>query len=254
MDLSYTISGHGTPIIFIHGFSLDSRMWEPQVAHFSPQYQVITYDLRGFGRSPLPDGAYSHIDDLYNLMQELHIQRAHLVGLSLGGEIAIDFALSHPESVISLTLADTSLGGYASTVDWRVYAKEQGIERARQNWLHHAVFAPTNRNADVAAHLKMIVDDYSGWHWLHDDPRIRLDPPAKGRLKEIKVPTQIILGELDLPYYHDIAKLLMVDIPNAKLSIINDAGHMSNFENPVKFNEMLDSFINPKHYEQHKNN
>lgn len=243
MDLSYTISGHGTTIIFIHGFSLDARMWKPQVAHFSPHYQVITYDLRGFGRSPLPDGTYSHIDDLYNLMQELHIQRAHLVGLSLGGEIAIDFALSHPESIITLTLADTSLGGYASTVDWRVYAKEQGLEQAKQNWLNHTVFAPSNRDPEVAKQLKVMVSDYSGWHWLNADPRIKLDPPARERLKEIEVPTQIILGELDLPYYHDIAKLLIADIPDAKFSIIKNAGHMTNLENPVKFNEIVDSFI-----------
>ena len=246
MDLSYAISGHGTPILFIHGFSLDSRMWEPQVAHFSPHYQVTTYDLRGFGRSPLPDGAYSHIEDLYNLIQGLHIQRAHLVGLSLGGEIAIDFSLSHPESVISLALANTSLGGYASTVDWRVYAKEQGLDRAKQNWLGHPVFAPSSRNPGVAKQLKIMIGDYTGWHWLNTDPRITLNPPAKGRLKEIKVPTQIILGELDLPYYHDIANLLMTNIPNTKLSTINNAGHMTNLENPVKFNEMLDSFIRDK--------
>lgn len=241
--ISYTNMGNGMPIIFIHGFSLDSRMWQPQVDHFSKTNQVITYDMRGFGKSESPSGSYGHVEDLKALLASLKIDKAHIVGLSLGGEVAIDYVLTYPDTVLSLTLADTSLGGYASTVDWRVYAKEQGLELAKQNWLNHTVFAPSNRSPEVAKQLKIMVDDYSGWHWLNEDPRIKLDPPAKDRLAEIKVPTQIILGELDLPYYHDIAKVLTNKIPNSKLHVINDAGHMTNLENAVKFNEFVDSFI-----------
>src|SRR3989339_1460207 len=141
MDLYFQSKGEGVPIIFVHGFSLDSRMWDPQVEIFSKTNQVITYDIRGFGKSPVPVGPYSHIEDLHNLVNHLKIQKFHLVGLSLGGEIAIDYALTYPDTILSLTLADSSLGGYSSTVDWRVYAKEQGLELAKANWLNHPVFA-----------------------------------------------------------------------------------------------------------------
>ena len=244
MDLYHQTSGSSTPIIFVHGFSLDSRMWQPQVDYFAKTNQVITYDMRGFGKSELPSGPYSHIQDLRELLASLKIYKAHIVGLSLGGEVAIDYSLTYPDTVLSLTLADTSLGGYSSTVDWRVYAKEQGLEHAKQNWLNHAVFTPSNRNPEVAKQLKVMVDNYSGWHWLNEDPRIKLDPPAKDRLTEIKIPTQIILGELDLPYYHDIAKILTDKVSNSMLNIIKDTGHMTNLENAVKFNEIVDSFIN----------
>lgn len=141
MDLHYQSVGQGTPIVFVHGFSLDSRIWEPQVEVFSKTHQVIIYDMRGFGQSPLPTGAYSHHEDLHNLVTHLNLPKFHLVGLSLGGEIAIDYSLTYPDTLLSLTLADSSLGGYASTVDWRVYAKEQGVEKAKVNWLNHSVFA-----------------------------------------------------------------------------------------------------------------
>ena len=242
--MNFQTVGTGVPIIFIHGFSLDSRMWQPQVDYFTKTNQVITYDMRGFGKSEPPSGSYSHVEDLRELLASLKVAKAHIVGLSLGGEVAIDYALTYPDTVLSLTLADTSLGGYASTVDWRVYAKEQGLEHAKQNWLNHTVFVPSSRNPEVAEQLKAMVNEYSGWHWLNEDPRIKLDPPAKDRVGEIKVPTQIILGELDLPYYHDIAKILTDKVPNSKLHIINDVGHMTNLENTVKFNEILYSFIN----------
>lgn len=241
--MNFQTVGTGVPIIFIHGFSLDSRMWQPQVNYFTKTNQVITYDMRGFGKSEPPSGSYSHVEDLRELLASLKVAKAHIVGLSLGGEVAIDYTLTYPDTVLSLTLADTSLGGYASTVDWRVYAKEQGLEHAKQNWLNHAVFVPSSRNPEVAKQLKDMVDDYSGWHWLNEDQRIKLDPPAKVRLSEINVSTQIILGELDLPYYHDIAMILTDKIPNSKLHIIKDAGHMTNLEKAQEFNFILGNIV-----------
>lgn len=199
--------------------------------------------MRGFGKSPLPDGSYSHVEDLHALMLELKLEKAHLVGLSLGGEVAIEYALTYPESLLSLTLADTSLGGYSSTVDWRVYAQEQGIEQAKQNWLNHKVFFSAKGMPVVLQTLKQLVSEYSGWHWLNYDPRTKLNPPAIDRLSEIQLPTQVIVGEHDLPYYHDIAKILLDKIPHAQLHKVTDSGHMVNLEQPVKFNQLLTDFV-----------
>ncbi len=238
-DLNYQKTGTGEPIVFIHGFSLDYRMWLPQIKRFSPANLVITYDLRGFGKSPLPVGPYSHADDLHNLLENLNISKTHLVGLSLGGEIAVDYTLSHPEKVISLTLAGSSLGGYPSTVDWQVYAKEKGVEKGRQNWLNHSVFSSTQSKPKVFSQLQQIVNDYSGWHWLNPDPRTKLNPPATDRLNNIIVPTEVIVGELDLPYYHNIADKLIEKITNSQLDILGNSGHMVNLEKAISFNSIL---------------
>jgi len=95
----------------------------------------------------------------------------------LGSEIAIDFTLSFPSMVKSLTLADSSLGGYKSTVDWNVHP-EKGLEKAKANWLNHEVFNKTRENKFASDKLKKMLRDYSGWHWFNSDPREKLNPPA----------------------------------------------------------------------------
>jgi|GEM_PF-7008155 len=105
-------SGAGDPIVFVHGFTLDRRMWQPQVGHFSKNHQVVTYDARGFGKSSLPGESYSHTTDLHALFNHVGIQQAHVVGLSMGGRIATNFTLAYPNLVKSLTLMDAALDGY----------------------------------------------------------------------------------------------------------------------------------------------
>lgn len=194
----YESKGTGDPVVLIHGFSLDRRMWQPQIDFLSRKYHVVTYDMRGFGKSSLPTNEYSHHGDLLAVLGALHLTKVTIIGLSLGGEVAIDFALSYPQYVNKLVLASSSLGGYASTVDWDIHAKEVGIEQAKKNWLNHSVFAPTLANKEVKKKLDKIVNDYSGWHWLNHDPREKLQPTTLTRLNEIKVQTEIIVGANDL--------------------------------------------------------
>lgn len=240
--LYFEVVGEGEPIVLIHGFSLDHRMWEPQVEFLKDKFKVITYDLRGFGKSSVPTDKYSHHDDLKALLEHLGISNTHLVGLSLGGEIAIDFALAFPNMAKSLVLADSSLGGYKSTVDWNVHP-EEGLERAKENWLNHEVLKKTRENINASKKLRGILADYSGWHWFNSDSRERLDPTALERLEEIKVPTLIIVGEKDLPYYHDISNILTSKINISKKFIFPEAGHMVNLENPEKFNQIVLDFL-----------
>ena len=98
--------------MFIHGFGLDLGMWDPQWLAFARRHRVIRYDLRGYGDSSLPDGPYSHVDDLLALLGFLGANPAHLVGLSLGGRVALRIAAQHPEAVRSLTLADPAMDGH----------------------------------------------------------------------------------------------------------------------------------------------
>ncbi|MDO8451643.1 MAG: alpha/beta hydrolase [bacterium] len=242
----YEIEGKGEPVVFIHGFSLDRRMWSAQVPYFSRTHQVITYDLRGFGRSSVPQDIYAHHEDLYGLLSHLGIRSAHIVGLSLGGSVGIDFALLYQNAVKTLTIADSALSGYESRVDWNIPAKEKTVQEAKDAWLRHEVFDATRDRHDVMERLRTMVADYSGFHWFQSVKRTKPKPSALERLHEIAVPTTIMVGENDLPYFQDIARILAQGIPDSKLHIIPGAGHMANMENPVAFNTNVYNFITRK--------
>jgi pimeloyl-ACP methyl ester carboxylesterase len=111
--LYYEVTGRGSPVALIHGFTLDRRMWDDQVAALALRHQVVRYDLRGFGRSSLPSNAYSHVDDLQTLLNYLGIDRVALLGLSMGGAIALDFACAYPERLRAMLLADSTLRGFS---------------------------------------------------------------------------------------------------------------------------------------------
>jgi 3-oxoadipate enol-lactonase len=168
--LYYEMAGAGEGVVLLHGFTLDTRMWDDQFALFAGRFQVIRYDLGGFGQSALPtDAPYTHFEDLKGLLDALGIEQPHLVGLSKGGGVALDFALAFPQRVRSLVLIDTVLGGFAwsaagSARDEAVWqaAAAGGIAAAKASWLAHPLFAPALRQPEVAARLKQILDDYSG--------------------------------------------------------------------------------------------
>ncbi len=113
--LYYETAGAGHPLVLIHGYTLDSRMWDDQFDTLSQKYRVIRYDLRGFGKSacPSPGQKYCHTEDLKALLGYLKISKAYVLGLSMGGGIAVEFTLEHPEMAQALILVDSILGGFS---------------------------------------------------------------------------------------------------------------------------------------------
>lgn len=225
-------------LVFLHGFSLDHRMWEPQIENFSSKFNVLVYDLRGYGKSSIPNQNYSHNDDLFHLLNHLVIKQIHLIGLSMGGRVAIDFTLEHPEFVKTLTVLDSSLGGYKSNVDFSIKV-ESDMQKAREKWLSHQVFEYTSRHPEISKILKTIVNDYSGWHWLNGNKYEQVIADAKNRLHEINCPTEILVGEHDLEYFHNIARFIQQNVRNSKYVVIPSAGHMSNLDNKDHINNIL---------------
>jgi 3-oxoadipate enol-lactonase len=244
--LCYSIAGSGEPVVLIHGMGLDASMWDSQVPALAGEFRVIRYDVRGFGGSTLPDGPYCHSDDLLQLLEFLDAPCAHVIGLSMGGRIALRFALAHPNAVRSLTLIDSALDGFAWSRRWRdqmntiVHAARQGgIEEARRLWLAHELFAPARRDPELAAALAFMVERYSGWHWANTDPIRRSGPPSIERLPSMTARTLVMVGELDLADFREIARRLCAGIPRATQCEIAGAGHMSNMEAPAIVNEHL---------------
>ena len=248
--LHYASAGEGDPVVLIHGFGLDLRMWDPQWRAFAQRHRVIRYDLRGYGGSSLPEGKYSHVDDLLALIDFLGAAPVHLVGLSLGGRVALRVAAQEPQAVRSLTLADPALDGHVWTDDWLQRwrrmtdaAKRGDLNEAKKLWREHILFEPANKRAEVADLLRVMIDRYSGWHLAYPDPGIAPARPVAEALASMSIPALVLVGELDLPDFQAIARRLAQELPGAELRSIAGSGHMSNMEAPQVFNELVLRFL-----------
>ncbi|MBI3733195.1 MAG: alpha/beta fold hydrolase [Chloroflexi bacterium] len=246
--LYYEVAGDGQPLVLIHGFTLDRRMWDHQFEAFAHHYQVVRYDGRGFGRSALPTAEpYDYADDLKALLDYLGIAHAHIIGLSLGGGVAIDFALAYPRMTDTLIPVDSILGGYRWRHEFgdslRTLYSLHDAQAATALWLNDPLFAPANAQPVVGAKLAEIVNEFSGWHWVNNNPWRQPEPPAIERLAEITAPTLVVIGERDLSDFHAIAGILQERIRGARLAVIPGAGHMANMEAPEAFNKLVLDFL-----------
>jgi pimeloyl-ACP methyl ester carboxylesterase len=250
--LYYEMAGSGEPVVLVHAFTLDTRMWDDQFEVLARSFRVIRYDARGFGKSALPVAGetYSNADDLAALLDRLDARRAHVVGLSMGSRFALDYAVTHPDGLRSLVVIDPVIGGWQWSREWLaaytpiVEAGRRGdVAQAKSLWLGHTLFAPARENPAVGARLKQMVDDYSGWHFVHRNPERAVSPPAIERLGLIRAPTLVVVGSRDLPDFQRMSERLEHDIPGARRTTIAGAGHMANMEAPEAVNKSLAAFL-----------
>jgi 3-oxoadipate enol-lactonase len=251
--LYYEMMGEGHPLILVHAGIADSRMWDDQFAVFAERYRVIRYDIRGFGRSIMPPGRSSTARDLYGLLQALGVAKAHVLGLSIGGGIAIDFTLQHPEMVSALVLVASGLGGTQPSAEMQradadvdAALERGGIDAAVEAENRLWVDGPKRTPDQVNHAVRMRVTDMNGALYRLpkvDAPRERLDPPAIGRLGEIHVPTLIIVGDGDVSDVIATADVLERDIAGARKVVLPDVAHMVNMERPAEFNRIVLDFL-----------
>jgi 3-oxoadipate enol-lactonase len=244
--LAYETRGKGSPIVLIHGFTFDMRTWDAQMDSLSEFFRVVRYDLRGFGKSSLPTGPYSHVEDLRVLLQFLSLSAPVLVGLSLGANIALTYALANPEAVRALVLASPGLPGFEWSEDRppdaaAAVAESHGVETARRFWLDHQLFASVRRSQTAFARVSKMVQEYSGWHWRNVNPTIQAS--VIDRLSECTAPTLVMSGCLDVPGYRQIATKLSHEVPKAALLTFADAGHVLNEEDPAGFSAAVSDFV-----------
>jgi 3-oxoadipate enol-lactonase len=251
-DLYYEVEGRGGAVVLVHGFTLDARMWDDQVAALHSMATVVRYDLRGFGRSSLPalGVGYSHGGDLLALLDHLGLDTAVLVGLSMGGLVAMHATLLAPKRVRGLALLDSVLDGAewdpvsaeAMTAAGRA-AATQGAEAATEVWLEHPFFAPARRDPVLADRLRSLVELYSWFHYTHEDPAEALRPSPHLDLERIDAPTTVMVGELDVPCFLAMADVLARRIPGARRVSVPNAGHMVNLEATDVVNDVLREVI-----------
>jgi len=245
--------GSGHPLVLVHGGLVDSRMWDEQFEVFSQQYKVVRYDLRGFGRSQIPKEPFSPIEDLNGLMAFLKLDKVHLVGLSFGGSLVIEFTLAHPAMVDCLILASSDVRGYPPTPPDEITLKIIDAVRQRDQpetvvelMLNHPVFATAKNNPVAQQRIRMmLMDNYETWT-SGSSTNLSQWPsaPAIKRLSEIQNPTLILIGNRDTPDILAIADILEAGIVGAKKRVLSGAGHHMNMEKPDEFNRLVLDFLN----------
>ena len=260
--LYYEVAGQGHSLVLIHGGFADRRLWNDQFNVFAQHYKVIHYDVRGFGDSALikaEDKPYSNYQDLYSLLQYLNIEKTYLLGLSLGGGIAIDFTLEHPEMVDALIPVATGLGGFdfeewikghpikATFAEMEEAFHNHDLSRAAELSLQAWTDGPARTSDKVNAAVRERVRAMTLHNWERPDDEStqpqELEPPAILRISEISIPTLIIVGDQDIPAILTIADILEAKIKEAKKVIISDTAHHLNMEKPAEFNQTVLDFL-----------
>lgn len=246
--------GEGTPVVLIHGHSVDLRMWPAQVlALREAGYSVIRYDVRGHGRSSVPNEGYTwpvYARDLLAFLDALDIGAAHLVGFSMGGGIALEFALDHPDRVLSLTLIDATVPGFAYSDEFvsRIEELVEAVRRegwrnaAERLWLTHPMFNGLRRHPAAFEIVRDIVLRFPALDYLIDQPEPE-GPEAIDRLAALRVPVLVVVGAEDLEDFRLAAQVAAANAPRAKLAVIPGSGHLTPLERPAELNALLLDFL-----------
>jgi 3-oxoadipate enol-lactonase len=244
--------GSGDLVVFLHGIGGNKRNWHPNLAAFAQHWHAVAWDARGYGESddyegPLDFLDYSH--DLARVLDHFKAARAHIVGLSMGGRIALDFAALYPDRLLTLTLCDTHRGfAHFSEQDRREFIRlrKEPLERGGTPKDIAVPVAKSLSGPNVTSEaFEALVDSLSR---LHKDSYLKCIEastmaPSHGRLEDIRVPTHVMVGSEDRLTTPEMCREIASMIPGAKLTIIPDAGHLINIERPAEFNAVAIGFI-----------
>jgi len=250
--LAYQVTGDGPAVVLVHGFGLDMRMWDQQAEHLAARYQVIRYDCRGFGTSGPFDPAhvYTHAGDLLALLDHLRLGQAVLCGLSFGGRVVLQAALTAPERVRGLALLDAVLDGVPWDPESQAaidlagdLAQTRGLLAGRAAWLAHPLFAAARSKPEVCDRLAAMVAAYPGQHWIGHDPHEQAGPQPLDVLEELAMPVLVMVGEHDVPGFREMSAALARRVPGARYHVVQGAGHMVNMEQPEAVNDILLRFL-----------
>jgi 3-oxoadipate enol-lactonase len=253
ISLYYELHGpEGAPVLALNnGVIMNAAAsWAYQTQALSVHYRVLQYDCRGQGQSDHPEGLYSmetHADDLAGLMDALGIEKAHIAGISYGGEVAQGFALKYPHKTRTLILIDT-VSEVGPELRLVIESWVDALKSTEPDAFFHATI-PWNFSAQFIRENPRLLEDARKRYTLLDYPAVIrlcecfLEVDFTARLGEIKVPTCILVGELDLLKGLRYAQILKQGIPHAEMHALKGAGHATCWERPEEFNSVILGFL-----------
>ncbi|MBQ9202186.1 MAG: alpha/beta hydrolase [Bacteroidales bacterium] len=257
--LYYEECGQGEPLILLHGHSLDRRMWDSQFHEFSRQYRTIRFDFRGYGKSSEQTQTQqaTHLGDLLRLMDALQIDKAHVVGLSMGAFVAGDMLALCPQRMLSCVLVS---GGIRSTPgpsqpmdsvesaqrDREIAAlRQKGVDNYKKEWLETLMSSGGSQKERMRAPLQRMIRDWSAWQPLHKEVRLFYGREAWEILRQrgkTDIPTLIVRGENEVKDRKGTPGE-MEYLSQCRYVVLPDCGHMLNMEQPAVFNSLILDFL-----------
>ena len=246
--------GDGLAVVFLHAGVCDKRMWLSQMqAVADAGWHAIAYDRRGYGETESADEAFNHVDDLEALLEALDVHAAVFVGCSMGGGLAVDFALRNPGQVIGLALIGTSITG----APWSATDAEQMIEAAEEDayergdldmvnrvQAHEWLDGPRAQSGRVGGAARQLFLDMNAI--VLGKPELTLEerrPDAWRRVAEVGAPTLLIVGDQDFSAIIERHEHLSEEMPNAFAAVLEDVAHIPSIERPDLVNSLLLQFL-----------
>ncbi len=254
--LYYETAGKGIPLVMIHAGVADSRQWNNEFAYFAQNYQVVRYDMRGYGKSAPVAGEFSHLGDLISLLDTLELHEPLVVmGCSMGGGLAMDFALTQPARVRALIMVDSGPSGLE--LDVPTPAKFAEVEKAfeageldlvaeleTQIWFDGMDRTPKQVNQAMRKLLYEMDRKVLSHEVKQLGKRLpNTQTPAFDRLTALNIPVLIIVGASDTPYMLAAADYMIEKIQSARKVIIENAAHLPNMDQPHEFQGIVKAFL-----------
>lgn len=251
----YEVAGAGRPLLLIHADVADCQMWDEQLAPFARHHRVIRYDKRGFGKTTTEDGAFSGRQDIVELLGHLGVNRTAVLGLSNGGQLAIDFTLEHPELVEALIAVAAGVSGYepsATEAEMRLFDEYLALQEQQDTaglvelgvrvWCDGPGQPEGRADARVRERIRASLANNYRTHHEELQPR-PLEPPAIERLGAIRAPTLAVAGDLDESGTVAAMTLLGERVAGARHVVFPGVAHMVNMEAPERFNALVLEFL-----------
>jgi 3-oxoadipate enol-lactonase len=248
------VAGEGPELVLLHEGICDSRMWDQQWDKYTRSHRVLRFDFRGFGRSQLEPGRFASAQDALDLMDRHGFERAALVGVSLGGRVALEVALAAPDRVGALVLVGSGLPGHdwsnemqatweAEEAALRAGDLDKAVDVVLRTW----VAGPGRELEEVDPGVRARVAEMQRRAFelqaaVEDDEELLVENLAQ-RLGEIQAPTLVLVGEEDVPDIKAIAERLAREIPGSRLERIANTAHVPSMERPEEFDRLMLGFL-----------
>jgi pimeloyl-ACP methyl ester carboxylesterase len=242
--------GKGPYTVFVHGFGGDLHSWD-SLWHFLGDRHLLRYDLRDFGRSrATSDAAFTHTGDLAALLKARSVGQCDLIGISMGGAVALSFALDHPDIVRSLVLISPQISGWEWSEPWRAkwqniagLARAGKMDEAKNLWWEHGLFE-TTRNSPAGVVLRHEIEAFAGRQWVRDNHELVM--PDIERLHELQAPTLLLTGARDLDEFRLMAEIIEASAGTVKRIDVQGAGHLLHMEMPGLCADYISGFLDSR--------